>query len=156
MPPLIVESLQTITHSRPSMRPMPVMSPAPWMASSYMPLAASGDSSKRRARIDELHHALARQQLAARHVTFARARQAAFGRFVAPPHELVHQRAHLCSVGAELLGIRIDLDSIGKAIPPGDALYASRVSRMNGPSDWNKHELEETFGTSMLACPFSP
>ena len=42
----MVASLQTITHSRPETRPMPVMMPAPWMASSYMPLAASGDSSR--------------------------------------------------------------------------------------------------------------
>ncbi len=33
-------------HSRPSTRPMPVMRPAPWIASSYMPSAASGDSSR--------------------------------------------------------------------------------------------------------------
>ena len=46
MPPLIVASLQTITHSRPSTRPMPVMMPAPWMSPSYMPLAASGESSR--------------------------------------------------------------------------------------------------------------
>ena len=42
----MVASLHTITHSRPSIRPMPVMMPAPWIASSYMPLAASGDSSR--------------------------------------------------------------------------------------------------------------
>ena len=42
----MVASLHTITHSRPSMRPMPVMMPAPWIASSYMPLAASGESSR--------------------------------------------------------------------------------------------------------------
>src|ERR1700722_12014895 len=42
----MVESLQTITHSRPATRPMPVISPAPWIASSYMPPAASGDNSR--------------------------------------------------------------------------------------------------------------
>src|SRR5690349_17292746 len=42
----MVESLATTMHSRPSMRAMPVISPAPWMASSYMRLAASGDSSR--------------------------------------------------------------------------------------------------------------
>ena len=42
----MVLSLHTTMHSRPSMRPMPVISPAPWMASSYMPLAASGESSR--------------------------------------------------------------------------------------------------------------
>src|SRR5580704_9848988 len=42
----MVESLQTMTHSRPATRPTPVMMPAPWMASSYIPLAASGDSSR--------------------------------------------------------------------------------------------------------------
>ncbi len=46
MPPLIVESLHTITHSRPSTRPMPVMMPAAWIASSYMPKAASGENSR--------------------------------------------------------------------------------------------------------------
>src|SRR6266567_1829750 len=42
----MVESLHTMTHSRPSMRPIPVMTPAAWIASSYMPLAASGESSR--------------------------------------------------------------------------------------------------------------
>src|SRR5665647_3801807 len=42
----MVASLATITHSRPSMRPMPVITPAPCTALSYMPLAASGDSSR--------------------------------------------------------------------------------------------------------------
>src|SRR5690242_9176549 len=35
-----------MTHSRPETRPMPVMIPAPWMSPSYMPKAASGDSSR--------------------------------------------------------------------------------------------------------------
>src|SRR5215217_1525675 len=42
----MVESLHTITTSRPATRPMPVMRPAAWMSSLYMPWAASGDSSK--------------------------------------------------------------------------------------------------------------
>src|SRR5665647_3796014 len=42
----MVESLHTTMHSRPSIRPMPVIRPAPWMASSYILLAASGDSSR--------------------------------------------------------------------------------------------------------------
>src|SRR5271154_3876454 len=42
----MVESLQTTTHSRPEMRPTPVMIPAALISSSYMPLAASGDSSR--------------------------------------------------------------------------------------------------------------
>src|SRR5215207_6752653 len=43
----MVESLQTIIASRPPTRPMPVISPAPWMSSSYMPCAASGPSSRK-------------------------------------------------------------------------------------------------------------
>src|ERR1700730_16264123 len=42
----MVASLAMMTHSRPSIRPMPLMSPAPCIASSYMPFAASGDSSR--------------------------------------------------------------------------------------------------------------
>ena len=39
-------SLATMTHSRPDTLPMPVMIPAPGDSSSYMPVAASGDSSR--------------------------------------------------------------------------------------------------------------
>ena len=42
----MVASLHTITHSRPEMRPTPVMMPAPWMSFAYMSSAASGDSSR--------------------------------------------------------------------------------------------------------------
>src|ERR1700674_3933724 len=42
----MVASLARIAHSRPSTRPIPAMRPAPWMLSSYIPLAASGDSSR--------------------------------------------------------------------------------------------------------------
>ena len=43
---MTVASLATITHSRPDTRPIPVMMPAPGASSSYMPSAASGDSSR--------------------------------------------------------------------------------------------------------------
>src|SRR6185295_10289110 len=35
-----------MTHSRPITRPIPVMMPAAWISPSYMPLAASGESSR--------------------------------------------------------------------------------------------------------------
>src|ERR1043165_6077369 len=42
----MVASLHTMTHSRPEMRPMPVMMPAPWIASSYLPVGAGGDNAR--------------------------------------------------------------------------------------------------------------
>ena len=46
MPPLTVASLATMSTSRPETRPMPVTMPAPGASSSYMPQAASGESSR--------------------------------------------------------------------------------------------------------------
>ena len=57
---------------------------------------------KRRARIDQRHHPLARQQLAARQMALAGVRRAAFGRLGALRLELRDQRAHGGLVGAEL------------------------------------------------------
>ena len=102
MPPLIVESLQTITHSRPATRPMPVMRPAAWMAS--LVHAVGGERrqfEKRRARIDQRHDPVARQKLAARQVTLARPRRAAFRRCRAARLQFRHQRAHRRLVGAK-------------------------------------------------------
>src|SRR6266508_1423843 len=45
-PPFTVASFATITHSVPDTRPMPVTIPADGASSSYMPNAASGDSSR--------------------------------------------------------------------------------------------------------------
>src|SRR5690348_2161421 len=46
VPPFTVASLATTITSQPLTRPMPVMSPAAGAASSYMPCAANGDSSR--------------------------------------------------------------------------------------------------------------
>src|SRR5690348_742819 len=46
VPPFTVASLATTTISRPCTRPMPVSRPAAGAASSYMPCAASGESSR--------------------------------------------------------------------------------------------------------------
>src|SRR5690348_10198121 len=46
VPPLTVASLQTITHSRPETRPIPVTMPAAAIVSPYMPYAANCDSSR--------------------------------------------------------------------------------------------------------------
>ena len=78
----MVESLQTITHSRPATRPMPVMMPAAWMCSPYMPLAASGDNSRNGAPASmQRHYALARQKLAAREWRSRASRRPALGGF---------------------------------------------------------------------------
>ncbi len=47
MPPFTVASWATIRHSRPETRPIPVMMPAQGTSSSYMPQAASCDSSRK-------------------------------------------------------------------------------------------------------------
>ena len=73
MPPLTVASLQTITHSRPDTRPMPVMMPA--RGDVVVVHAVRGELrqlEERAARIEQRAHALARQQLAARDVLRAR------------------------------------------------------------------------------------
>src|SRR5579859_4362840 len=46
VPPLTVESLATMTHSRPLTRPMPVTRPADGISFSCSPQAASGESSR--------------------------------------------------------------------------------------------------------------
>ena len=63
---------------------------------------------KRRARIDERHHAFARQEFAARQVTLAGPRRPALGRLGAAGFEFRDQRAHRRLVGAELFRCGID------------------------------------------------
>ena len=66
---MTVASLATITHSRPETRPTPVMMPAAGASSSYIPVAASGDSSRNgRRRIEQGIDPVPGQQLAPRHV----------------------------------------------------------------------------------------
>ena len=62
---MTVASLATTTHSRPAIRPTPVMIPAPGAASSYIPVAASGRELQERARrVEQGVDPLAGQQLA--------------------------------------------------------------------------------------------
>jgi hypothetical protein len=76
----MVESLHTTITSRPMTRPMPVMMPAEWIASSYMPWAASAPISRNGAPgIEEPHHAFARQQLARGEMALARLGRSALG-----------------------------------------------------------------------------
>ena len=63
---------------------------------------------KRRAGIDQRHHALARQKLAARQMALAGARRAALGGLGAAAFKLGDQRAHRRLVGAEFLRRGID------------------------------------------------
>ncbi len=105
----MVESLHTIMHSRPSTRPMPVIRPAPWMASSYMPLAASGDSSRNgepgsirfitRSRGSSLPRA---------DMALARARRPACCRLGAARLQFVDERAHALGIGAEFRRVLVD------------------------------------------------
>ena len=76
---------------------------------------------ERRARIDERHHPLARQKLAARQVTFTGLRRTAFGRLGALRLELRDQRAHRGLIGAEFLRSDVGgcFDNGHESLPPG-------------------------------------
>ena len=87
---------------------MPVMMPAPWIASSYMALAASGDSSRNGVpgSISRMHP-FARKQLSARRMALARALRPAERRLGALARELLRERPHRGGVGAELVRLRV-------------------------------------------------
>src|SRR5918911_1425623 len=111
----MVASLHTITHSRPSMRPMPVMIPAAWISPSYMPLAASGDSS-RKGEPGSTSRSTRSRRPAARGLGAARL-------------QLVHERAHGVPVGAEFLRMRIHGGADdGHALPPSRGSHPSQGS----------------------------
>ena len=63
---------------------------------------------ERRARIDQRHHPLARQQFPARCVAFARARRSARRRFRPTMAEFLDQRSHARGIGAELVRVLVD------------------------------------------------
>ena len=113
MPPLIVESLQTMTHSRPATLPIPVIRPAPWMASSYISFAASGDNSKNGA--PESSSVTTRWR--GRSLPRARWRSRARG---GPPSAAVARRlsssAISCRMAASLARNSLDLQSTFEAI----------------------------------------
>ena len=96
---MTVASLQTITHSWPATRPMPVMMPG--RGDVVVVHAVRGELrefEERRARIEQRAHALARQQLAARRVLGARRRAAALldgGDFLA---QVGDQRRHRVAI----------------------------------------------------------
>ena len=100
----MVESLQTMTHSRPATRPMPVMSPGAMNGVVVDAVRRERRQfEKRRAGIEQRHHALARQELAAREMALAGARRPAFGGLGACLFKLLDQSAHRCLIGAKLI-----------------------------------------------------
>ena len=111
---------------------------------------------KRRAGIEQPHDAVARQQLAARHMALAGALRAAergFGAALACSSSAsARMRAALAGNSAEPVSM---LDAIGNRIPSAPQLYASHKANVNGPSEWNKNESSETFGTDSCTrrCP---
>src|SRR5712672_1161972 len=114
----MVESLATTTHSRPSMRAMPVISPAPWMASSYMWLAASGESSRKGepGSISVMTRSRGR--------SFARARRPAGGRLVATLLELRHEFPHAHRIDPKLGRCGIDSGRQNRHdFPPEEAAF---------------------------------
>ena len=63
---------------------------------------------ERRAGIDQVHHAVARQELAARHVPFARFLRAAQGGLGAARLQFGDERAHFFRIGAKFGAACID------------------------------------------------
>ena len=63
---------------------------------------------KRRAGIDQVHHAVARQQLAAADMTLARLFRTAQGRLARAAPAIRDQRAHLFGVGAKFSRALVD------------------------------------------------
>ena len=76
---------------------------------------------KRRARIDERHHPLARQKFSARQVTFTGLGRAAYGRLGALRLKLRDQRAHGGLIGAEFLRSNVGgcFDDSHESLPLG-------------------------------------
>ena len=96
MPPFTVASLQTITHSRPDTRPMPVMIPAAGAWSSYMPCAGQRrELEERRAGVEEPLDPLAGQELAPGEVLLPHALGAAEGGGVDLRLEVGDDRLHV-------------------------------------------------------------
>ena len=111
---------------------MPVMTPAHGASSSYMPSAASCDSSRNGVPGSSSScDALARQQLAARDVLGARGLAAA-ERDLRDLHvQVADQRAHRLGVGLELrvAGIEVAFDLVQASLPCG-AVRARRTAPM--------------------------
>src|SRR6185312_10939088 len=89
VPPFTVASLATTITSQPLTRPMPVMSPAAGAASSYIPCAASGDSSRNG------EPGSSRARMRSRGSSLPRA--TCFSRALAPPPSAVRARAAFSS-----------------------------------------------------------
>ena len=99
---------QTITHSRPATRPMPVMSPA--AGASSVVQAEGGELrefEERRAGIEQPLDPLARQQLAAREMARARGRAATLGSLCHTGAQLLDQRQHGGAVGGEFRALGV-------------------------------------------------
>ena len=77
-----------------------------------------GELEERRARVDQCHHAIARQKLAAREVTLARFFRAAGGGLGAALLELGDERAHARRIGAKLGCGSIDAGCENRHDPP--------------------------------------
>ena len=105
---MTVASLATTTHSRPLTLPTPVMIPAPGASSSYMPNAASGDSSRKGLpAVEQGVDPLTRQQLAALHMADAGRLRAAGGRRQ-PVAQLVHRSSLDRHVPLEGVAVAVD------------------------------------------------
>ena len=102
MPPFTVASLQTITHSRPLTRPMPVMMPADGHLVAVHAVGGElGKFEEGRAGIEQRLDAVARQQLAARDMAGARRLAAAEGGGGGLGFQIGDDRCHGGGVGAE-------------------------------------------------------
>src|SRR5687768_9913914 len=107
-----------MTHSRPDTRPMPVMTPAPGASSSYIPVAASADSSRKglpgsssastRSRGSSLPRATCRSRL-----------------FAGPPSRTVSSRSRRSAASPRLTSALRANASL-----PGSALLRSLASSM--------------------------
>ncbi len=98
---------------------------------------------ERRAGIEQPHDAVARQQLAARHVALADARRAAGRRFGAARLQFIGKRAHARGVGGKLRRAGVDIGCDRQPNPSRAQLYALHKADVNGPSEWNQNESSE-------------
>src|SRR5262249_6522507 len=91
---------------------------------------------ERRAGIEQQLHAIARQQLAARGVFLAGFFAAAFGDLRDLALQVLHQRAHRISRGAEVVGTGIELGLEDGHGPDGTGYLAASTTRTGGALGW--------------------
>ena len=123
----MVESLQTITHSRPDIAAD--AGDEPGGVDVVFVHAVGGERrqfEKRRARIDQRHHAFARQQFATCQVPFAGALWATLGSLGAPGLQVRDERKHRRLIRAKLGEAGSMLDLIAATFPPASQSSADR------------------------------